>query len=223
MYRAVVFDLWMTLVTPPEQAFEVFRRAWSEKLGVGTQRLDEIWLDADGYRRRETGSIRAAIAEVGERLNVEVDVEATLASRLDFMREVLVPDAGVVATLTELRERGVATALVTNSTEDVALVWDETSFSGLFDATVISATAGYMKPDPEIYELVLAELAVPAAEALFVGDGANDELEGARRAGMTPVLVRHDGDAPLWGGLEDWDGASVGSIPEVLDLVARAG
>ena len=181
MVRAVVFDLWMTLVTPPDGAFDAFRRAWSDRLGVGAEQLDEVWLDAEGYRRRETGPIRDATPAVGELLTGAVAVDATLTARLEFMREVLVPDAGVVATLTELRERGVATALVSNSTEDVALVWSETSFAGLFDVTVFSATAGFMKPDREIYELALAALAVPATEALFVGDGANDELEGARR------------------------------------------
>ena len=150
VFRAVVFDLWMTLVTPPEHAFETFPARVVQRLGVGTERLDEVWLDAEGYRRRETGPIRAAIADVGERLNVEIDVEAALALRFEFMREVLVPDAGVVATLTELREQGVATALVSNSTEDVALVWNETSFAGLFDPAVFSATAGFMKPDRDL-------------------------------------------------------------------------
>jgi putative hydrolase of the HAD superfamily len=219
MYRGVVFDLWGTLVTPPENAFEEFRQTWSAALDVPTERLDEIWLDAEGYRRRETGPIRDAIVDVAERLDIEVDVEAILALRLAFMREVLVPDAGVVETLNELRSRGVRTALVSNSTEDVALVWTETPFAGLFDATVFSATAGFLKPDREIYELALRELPVPASEALFVGDGANHELEGARRVGLTPVLVRH-GEAPRWDGLEDWQGRCITSIPEVLELVA---
>jgi putative hydrolase of the HAD superfamily len=219
MYRAVVFDLWMTLVRPPEQAFEQLRRAWSERLGVGTDELDAIWLDAEGYRRRETGPIRAAIAEVGERLKVDVDVEATLAARLDFMREVLVPDPGVVSTLTELRHRGLATALVSNSTEDVALVWKETSFAELFDAAVFSATAGFMKPEREIYELVLAELAVPASEALFVGDGANDELEGARKVGLTPVLFDEPGGQHR-PHADGWAGLRITAIPQVLDLVS---
>lgn len=221
MYRAVVFDLWMTLVTPPEQAFDAFRRTWSDELAVPLERFDEVWLDAEAYRRRETGPIRSAIAELGQRLDVEVDVEAIVASRLDFMRAVLVPDAGVVATLAELRGRGVATALVSNSTEDVALVWNETPLAGLFDVAVFSATAGFMKPDLEIYDLVLAALAVAPSEALFVGDGANDELEGARSAGMTPVLIHRDAEPVRWEGLEDWDGERITSIPQVLDLVAR--
>ena len=220
MFRAVVFDLWMTLVTPPKGAFDEFRRTWSAALDVPTERLDEIWLDAEGYRRRETGPIRAAIADVAERLQIDVDVEALLALRLEFMRNVLVPDDGVVETLTELRRRGVPTALVSNSTEDVALVWTETPFGGLFDTAVFSATAGFMKPDPEIYELALRQLPVSASEALFVGDGANDELEGARIVGMTPVLVQRDGIAPRWDGLEGWEGRRIASIPEVLALVA---
>src|SRR5262249_54988267 len=163
--------------------------------------------------------IRTAIMDVAERLNVDVDVETVLAGRLAFMRNVLVPDAGVVDTLTELRRRAVSTGLVSNSTEDVALVWNETPFAGLFDAAVFSATAGFMKPDPEIYELALGALSVPASETLFVGDGANDELEGARRVGMTPVLVDPDGEAPRWAGTANWRGLRIGSIPGVLDLI----
>jgi putative hydrolase of the HAD superfamily len=220
MFRAVVFDLWMTLVTPPKHAFDEFRRTWSAALDVPAERLDEVWLDAEGYRRRETGPIREAIVDVGNRLDVEVDVEAILAMRLRFMRDALVPDAGVVETLTELRRRGIPTALVSNSTEDVALVWPETPFAGLFDAAVFSATAGFMKPDAEIYELALRQLEVSASETLFVGDGANNELEGARAVGMTPVLVQPDGDVPRRDGLEDWRGRRISSIPEVLRLVA---
>jgi len=219
MFRAVVFDLWGTLVTPPKNAFEEFRRTWSAALDIPTDRLDEVWLDGEGYRRRETGPIRDAIVEVGERLAIDIDVEAILALRLEFMRDVLVPDVGVVETLAELRGRGIPVALVSNSTEDVALVWAETPFVDLFDTAVFSATAGFMKPDPEIYELALRELPVSASETLFVGDGANDELEGARVVGMTPVLVQ-PGDAPQWDGLEDWPGRRIASIPEVLDLVA---
>ena len=219
MFRAVVFDLWGTLVTPPKHAFDEFRRTWSEALEVPTERLEEVWFDAGGYRRRETGPIRDAIVDVGERLAIDVEVDAILALRLEFMRDVLVPDAGVVDTLTELRSRGLSTALVSNCTEDVALVWAETQFAGLFDTAVFSATAGFMKPDREIYELALQQQPVPASETLFVGDGANDELEGARATGMTPVLLQ-PGVAPQWDGLEDWHGRRITSIPEVLELVA---
>ncbi|HEU5263879.1 MAG TPA: HAD-IA family hydrolase [Gaiellaceae bacterium] len=219
MYRAVVFDLWQTLVTPPEEVFREFRRRWSEMLSVSPQRLDELWLGADTYRRRETRPIRTVIAELVQELGVVQDLDELVAGRLELMRRALVPDRDVVRTLTELRQRRTSTALISNSTEDVALVWGETLFEGLFDAAVFSATAGYMKPDPEIYELALRMLQLDASACLFVGDGANDELEGARRVGMTPVLFDPDGSLPVRNGVQDWVGLRITAIPQVLDLV----
>jgi hypothetical protein len=40
---------------------------------------------------------------------------------------------------------------------------------------------------------------------------------------MTPVHGHRHGTAPLRDGLEDWEGARISSIPQVLDLVALAG
>ena len=52
-------------------------------------------------------------------------------------------------------------------------------------------------------------------EALFVGDGANDELAGAERVGMTAVGVESPG-----GELPDsWNGLRIRSLPELLPLV----
>ena len=83
----------------------------------------------------------------------------------ELTRAALVPVAGAIETLEELRGRDVATALVSNCTEEVALVWDESPFAGLLDVAVFSATAGCMKPDPRIYELALEGLGVRAADA----------------------------------------------------------
>jgi putative hydrolase of the HAD superfamily len=94
----------------------------------------------------------------------------------------------------------------------VALVWDESPFAGLADAAVFSATAGCMKPEPEIYELACRALGVEARDCLFVGDGANDELGGAERLGMRPVLIHPPGEQPPWDGLASWDGLRITSI-----------
>ena len=143
-----------------------------------------------------------------------------LGPRLELTREALVPVPGALATLAELRARGVGVGLVSNCTEEVAVAWEDSPFGNLLDVTVFSATAGCMKPEPRIYELALEGLGVAAHEALFVGDGANDELAGAERVGMTPVLVCADGERPAWDGLDGWSGLRIASIPDVLDLVA---
>jgi putative hydrolase of the HAD superfamily len=216
--RAVVFDLWQTLALWPDERSVEHRRAWSDSLGVPPERLDEHWYSDELYRFRETGPIAVAISALYERLGVDAPVDEILGARLELTRGALTPVAGAIQTLEELRRRGVAVGLVSNCTEDVAIAWEGSPFTGHLDVTVFSATAGCMKPDSRIYELALAGLGVAASEALFVGDGANDELAGARRVGMTPVLVQPEGEAPRWEGLESWAGLRVSTIPEVLDL-----
>jgi putative hydrolase of the HAD superfamily len=218
--RAVVFDLWQTLVRWPEEESRDVRRRWSERLGVPADRIDELWFDAAFYRLRETGPIRPALEELREALGATADLDEVLGWRLEVTRRALVPDAGVPKTLAELRRRGLRTAIISNCTEEVALVWDESPFSGLADAAVFSATAGCMKPDRRIYELACRQLGVLPSDCLFVGDGANDELGGARRIGMTPVLIHPPGEQPVWDGLANWDGLRITAIPQVLELVA---
>jgi putative hydrolase of the HAD superfamily len=217
--RGVVFDLWNTLAVWPEEGSADFRRRWAESIGVPVERLDRHWYADAVYARRESGPIREAVEALYLELGVEAEVEDALRSRLELTRRALVPVDGVVGTVAELRRRGLKTGLISNCTEDVALVWDETPFASLFDVAVFSATVGCMKPDPEIYELALTELGILGSESLFVGDGANDELRGARDVGMTPVLVELDGVEPRWASVRDWSGLSVTAIADVLDLL----
>jgi putative hydrolase of the HAD superfamily len=216
---AVVFDLWQTLARWPEEEGRVFRQRWAESIGVSVERLDARWYASELYERRESGPIRDALTLLYEELGCDADVEDVVGWRLDLTRRALRPEPGVVETLAELRGRGICVGLISNCTEDVALVWEDTPFAGQLDATVFSATAGLMKPDRRIYELACAQLGVDPTGTLFVGDGANDELRGAERAGMTPVLVHPPGEAPVWDGLESWSGLRITSIPQVLDLV----
>jgi putative hydrolase of the HAD superfamily len=74
--------------------------------------------------------------------------------------------------------------VVTNSfAEDVA-GWDSSPLRSYFDITLCSCATGLAKPDPEVYLLACHELCLPPGRALFIGDGGDDELDGARRAGL---------------------------------------
>ena len=218
MVRAVVFDLWNTLATWPEDDSVDFRHRWAEDLGVAVEQLDEHWYAESLYARRESGPIREAVEELYRKLGVDADVDELLDARLELTRRSLVPVDGALATLRELRRRERKIGLISNCTEEVALIWQETPFADLFDAAVFSATARCMKPSREIYELALSQLDVPASDALFVGDGANDELRGARDAGLTPLLAELDGIEP-WAPVREWTGPRVTSISQVLELV----
>ncbi len=137
------------------------------------------------------------------------------------MRHCLVPRAGAVETLQELRADGYLVGLITVCTEDVELLWPESEFAGLFDAEVFSNSVGLSKPDPRIYLHCCELLGVEPGDAVFVGDGANDELAGARRVGMEAILIHRPGEDPFWPEVRDWDGPRVTSIPEVLTVLAE--
>jgi putative hydrolase of the HAD superfamily len=86
---------------------------------------------------------------------------------------------------------------------------------------VFSNAVGLAKPDPRIYLHCCELLGVEPNEAVFVGDGANDELAGARRVGMEAILIHREGEDPFWPELRDWDGPRVTSIPGVLEVLPR--
>ena len=115
-------------------------------------------------------------------------VDAHVAARHEFARSALRLRAGALETMTALRGRGVKLGLITVCSEEVPAAWPESELAGLFDAETFSSDCGLIKPEPEIYLTTARALGVEPADAMFVGDGANDELGGAARVGMTPVL-----------------------------------
>jgi len=94
---------------------------------------------------------------------------------------------------------------------------DGLGLTRLVDFLVISAEAGIRKPDPRIFHLALEKAGVGPHEALHVGDLPEEDAEGARRAGVRPVLIdRRQRITPnsFPAGVR-----VVASLPEVLTLL----
>jgi putative hydrolase of the HAD superfamily len=207
----VIFDLWNTIAEWPHERWAEVRPRVAERFGLSPEEFDSRWY-GELARMRETRPFADVLAVFDVTPEAAEDV---VSMRREVTRQGLVPVPGAVETLTALRERGLRTGLITVCSEDVALLWPETKFHGLFDVEVFSATCGLRKPDPRIYRLALDQLGVEAEQAMFVGDGANDELAGAERVGMTAVGVESQGgELP-----ENWAGPRIGSLPELLELV----
>ena len=210
--RAVIFDLWETLIDWDQDLARVMQRRMAELVGGDFR---DRW---NAYPDRYNEPIRTALANAGVPAELMEDV---CAVRADYVRESLVPRDGAVETLRTLRERGYLVGLITVCTEEVETQWAATEFAGLFDAEVFSSSVGMSKPDPRIYLHCCELLGVEPLDAVFVGDGANDELAGARRVGMEAILIHREGEDPLWPEVLEWDGQRVTSIPEVLEVLAR--
>jgi putative hydrolase of the HAD superfamily len=210
--RAVLFDLFETLVDFDERRPSEFSASVAQLCGRDPEEFHSDWMD--GRPARETGPMAPYLASLGVE---EAAMQPFLELRRDWTRGILAaPRHGVVDTLAELRRRGIRTGLITVCSDDVVDVWNETPFAGLFDAEVFSCSCGLRKPDPRIYRLALDRLAVAPTEALFVGDGANDELAGAERVGMRAILIHRPGEEPALPDVRDWPGQRITAIPEVL-------
>ena len=208
--RAVIFDLWNTIAEWPHEEWARLRPRVAQRLGLTPEEFDERWYGEMAHLR-EMGPIADVLARFDLSREAADDV---LALRRTVTRRGLVPVAGAAETIAALRDRGFLTGLITVCSEDVPTLWEETAFHGLFDAEVFSCSVGLRKPDPRIYELALEQLGVEPHDAVFVGDGANDELVGAERVGMRAIGVDSPG-----GELGDWPGPRIRALPELLELV----
>ncbi len=215
-YQAVVFDLWQTLVPWPVESARRMHASLAAHFGLDPDDFREVWLR--GRREREIGPIEPHFRSLAEEIGFAGDVMPVIKARRDWTLESLVPRPDAVATLEELRRRGHRLGMISACSQDVPDVWEETPFAGLFDSAVFSCSVGVSKPDRRIYELACEELQVEPGDCLFVGDGANDELPGAERAGMASVQLRAPGE-PLTEEGERWDGASMERLSDVLELV----
>ncbi|HTQ99711.1 MAG TPA: HAD family hydrolase [Candidatus Acidoferrum sp.] len=106
-----------------------------------------------------------------------------------------------LAVLSALKQRGVKTAIVSNSPwgSSPALWRNEMQRLGLaplVDAVVLCGDVGWRKPAPQIFKHAAAQLDVDCARCSFVGDDVQWDIEGSAAVGMQPVLLDRMGLHP---------------------------
>lgn len=142
-------------------------------------------------RRRCAGVLRSALP--APELDLDRLTEALLAS----LRFTAFPD--VPAALRDARSRGRRLVVVSNWDVSLVGVLAALGLGPLLDGIVTSAVAGARKPSPAIFEQALALAGAAPEEAIHVGDSVEEDVDGARAAGIEPVLIRRSGDAEVAG------------------------
>jgi putative hydrolase of the HAD superfamily len=173
----------------------------------------EIWETYNRAYARACGTPEDALDDAVEHLLNEFATGA-LWSRV-------VP--GSIEVLAELVALGVRVAMVSNSDGDAERRLREFGVCQVgpgpgveVDAVLDSEVVGVAKPDPRIFELALERIGVPAERAMHVGDTPAADVDGARAAGVRPVLLDpYDDHAHL-------PVERVRSLSEVTELVATS-
>jgi 2-haloalkanoic acid dehalogenase type II len=142
------------------------------------------------------GRDEASLADLRERcaalVSDQLGVEISADQLVDAIHFDAYPDA--VPALTELRERGQRLVAVSNWDCSLPAVLERCGLGGLLDGVVSSAAARARKPDPAIFQQALELAGVGPDQALHVGDTPEEDVEGARAAGIRALLIDRTGN-----------------------------
>ena len=187
MSRFVVFDCDGTLVDSQHVITAAMAAAF-ETEGLTTLPAEEVRMVV-GLRLDEAIArlAPAASSEQVERL-AEAYRQAFVSLRRDEKaREPLYP--GIIEALDAIRARGWAVGMATGkSRRGVEAILDLHDMRGYFDNTK-SADDGPGKPNPEILEIAIAEIGIPAHHTVVVGDTVFD-MNLATNAGASGIGVK---------------------------------
>lgn len=231
-YRAVIFDLYGTLVDnygygSEAEPYGAMHAAMAQALELPAREFREAWGNRS-YWERTSGqfpTLEAAIAAASELLGAAPTPEQVTRAasiRSEFMTNALTPRPDALSTLIALHDLGIKTALISNCGPDTALLWPKSALATLIDVPVLSCAVGLTKRDPDIFWLACERLDVDPPEALYVADGESHELATAAFAGLQPVLIRSSyRDPPFFRQphVEPWEGPEIAFLMDVLDLV----
>src|ERR1700719_1799680 len=151
------------------------------------------WRVAYLRRTYETGAYRPYETLVAEAA-AEVGFSPPLATQLAARYGELKPWPEVREVLGALRREGVAMAVVTNCSEQLAAT--AVPCTGIdFDVAVTAERAGYYKANPRPYDVALDEVRLAPARCLFVARAAYG-LSGTSKVGLPAYWHDRIGMAP---------------------------
>src|SRR5512144_511290 len=206
MTRAVFLDALGTLLELEPPWISLRDHVSAE---VSDERLREALRAEMAYYREHSheGRDEASLAELRERcaaiVSGKLGIEITVDELVESIRFSAYTD--VVPSLGMLRDRGLRLIAVSNWDCSLPRVLERCDLEGMLDGTVTSAGAGARKPDPAIFAAALELAGCGPDEAVHVGDTAEEDVAGARAAGIRPLLIDRQGTDGDISSLEEID------------------
>ncbi len=186
--KVVFFDLFETLITEHDPSL-CPPLSPAEYLSLDAACFRQEWRAR--WRERMTGvypDYVSVLEDICRALNSPIDSARLAHLQASRLARKAVPftcvDPAIVAVLHALRQAGLAIGVISNCTPEEVAAWPTSPLAACCHDVVFSYQAGCAKPDAAIYHLACRRLDIVPGEALFVGDGGNDELDGAAAVGM---------------------------------------
>lgn len=234
MIKAVFFDLYGTLAGFSPSRFEIQSKAVADfgltvtegGILLGYSAADAFLAEQnvrEPLRLLDEAGKERVFAEYERRVlkgsGIEVDSDAALAiwRRVRRIPYEMTIYADVRPTLAAIRRRGLVLGVISNMNRTGDSLAAEVGLTGLVDFVVTSLEVGSEKPSRPIFDAALARAGVSADEAVHVGDQVMSDVEGARMAGVMPVLIDRDGNHPDF--VDTIRIEKLGQLVRVLDAI----
>ncbi|MCD8535226.1 MAG: HAD-IA family hydrolase [Verrucomicrobia bacterium] len=215
--EVISFDAGGTLLNPYPSVGDIYamvagsRHNQAPLPSILNQRFGEIW--------RQSGGFDFSMSSWREVVNfcfqpthpdgVDDDLFDNLYrafASIDHWR--LFPDVELALEL--LRQNGYRLVIASNWDERLKSLIAGFGLDYHFDAVMVSVELGFTKPDTRFFDSLAQRMRTNPARILHVGDCPTRDLEAARQAGMSSVLIDRNGD-----GLE---GNRIGSLLDLCDF-----
>lgn len=189
MIRAVIFDMYETLITHYNSPL-YFGTQMAEDAGIPEDVFKSLWRPTE--QERTIGKL--TFEETMELILRENDcysetifkkiVDKRIATKEECFKQL---HTEIIPMLSTFKKRGFLIGLISNCFSEEAEVIRKSELCPYFDAIYLSYEQGIQKPDEEIFKRCIEDLSVKAEECIYVGDGGSYELETARKLGMKAV------------------------------------
>jgi 2-haloacid dehalogenase len=191
----LAFDVYGTLIDPFRME-EHLRAAFGEK----AKEASELWRSKQleySFRRALMKKYRnfdactaQALRFVSAQLGIFLSEEAQNKLMAKYLELPAYPD--VRSALDELAARGFTIAACSNGTESaVRILLDRAGVLARFSKIVSVDAIRTFKPDPEVYEYLVAELRAPRETVWLISSNPFDVI-GAKACGLRAVWVQRD-------------------------------
>lgn len=161
-------------------------RQMAEVAGVDESRVWEVVFEGDLHSVFERGHIGAR--DFYEAFCRETDSRPDFAALTEAGSAIFDLNATIVPLIAHLEDAGWRLGILSNTNEShwAYCVRRFKIIPEAFDVTILSYEVHSMKPEPEIYQTA-AQRAGVAADQIFFVDDREENVEGARQAGLDAV------------------------------------
>ncbi|MED1902237.1 HAD family hydrolase [Bacillus sp. 22475] len=209
--KAIVFDLWETLIPFPKSLKTKAFLETAKTLNYEPSQLKPHW---EATRRiRETINLEDYFYYLRNEINANWS-DHTIKQAMEVRKSIHGsafenPDVYALYVFYTLQKKGIKTAVISNCSSDVREMLMSSQIGPLIDEVILSSEVGIMKPDVSIYKIASDRLNVPANQCIFLGDGNDNELDGAKKAGMNSILMNRGYD-------RGWNGSGINQLSDIL-------